>query len=123
MIRPLRSSNSVSSDERQADAHDDAAAELAGRGLRIEDAPDVERSEEAPHPHLAGYRVDGDLANCAPVRMHGVFHHAPSASTRLPRASTLSRFGAREDRGVALAPRRILGMRQSTVARHDLIWS
>jgi hypothetical protein len=48
--------------EREADPHDDPAAELAGGGLGIDDATAVIGPERAVDARLAGDRVDADLA-------------------------------------------------------------
>src|ERR1700761_3697543 len=53
--------------EGQAQAHDDAAAELAGCRLGVEDAAAVERAEEPADPDLPGDRLDPHLAATVPA--------------------------------------------------------
>src|SRR5262249_10902560 len=42
--------------------HDDAAAELTGRGAWVDHRADVEHADPARHPHLAGVGIHPDFA-------------------------------------------------------------
>ncbi len=71
-------------------------------------------------PRLAGDGVDAHLAELRAVGMHRAFLHL-ERRRRLGLARDLVAPGAREDRGVALAAARLVGLAQTAVARLHLL--
>src|SRR3984957_2649551 len=86
--------------EREAEPHDDAAAELTRRRLGVEDAPAIERAEEAADAQLASDDVHSDLAKQGAVAMHGPMLQL-ERHRRLGLDGHLLATGAAEDRNVA----------------------
>jgi hypothetical protein len=55
---------------REAEPHDDAAAELARRRLGVEDSPAIKRTEETADAYFAGHNVHPNFAEQSAVAVH-----------------------------------------------------
>ena len=106
--------------EREADTHDDPAAELARGGLGIDDAAAVIGAEHAVDAGLAGDRADADLAEDRAEGVHRV-------GLRLLRVGgggddgQLVTARASQDLRVALPAARVGELAQPLVAAPDLV--
>src|SRR5437016_1589290 len=66
-----------------ADAHDDAAENLASRGLRIDDAAGRSRADDLRDANYAEILVDPYLGKYSGVRVAGIFAHLQEFRGRL----------------------------------------
>jgi hypothetical protein len=87
--------------EREAKAHDDAAAELTRRRLGVEDAAAIERAKETADAQFARHGVLPDLAEQSAVAVHG-----PMSELKRHRRLRLDRHlltpSTAQDRGIVL---------------------
>jgi hypothetical protein len=104
--------------QRERHAPDHAAIELAAHHAGIDDPSGGERADHAGRADLAEIRIDLDLGEHGPMRMHGVGRIARPDRPRWFPGPSISRSPARaEDIGVALAAALVVAAEQAARAR------